>query len=266
MTQMKGSFITAFLLVEFIALLNGFALRAQDERSQMSVKKNNFSTFTRKYTNRGKLWMTRNKAYLRHPDARFGDKYSPNKNAVELFEKRTIDSKFFINQDTPTICYVSTLIQPNAFQKKWTMDYNRCPAYSKGPITAMKHRTRNIRWVLIFKENHPISLLRDGATYFNNWKLYGENEGTETLLASADWTNYTAGDDGIAIKNIFPGIDAEMKVSRGSIKTNFIVHANKFPTYDTLLFRDSFLGGRPGNFTFSNGLRKWFVLLQLISV
>src|ERR1022692_1534951 len=45
-----------------------------------------------------------------------------------------------------------------------------------------------------------------------------------------------------------------MKVSRGSIKTNFIVHANKFPSYKTLLFRDSFLGGHPGNFTFSNGL------------
>src|ERR1700676_228805 len=94
----------------------------------------------------------------------------------------------------------------------------------------------------------------DGRTYFNDWKLYGENGSTETLLATADWTHYTVGDDGIAIKNIFPGIDAEMKVSRGSIKTNFIVHANKFPSYKTLLFRDSFLGGHPGNFTFSNGL------------
>ena len=69
---MKGSFIIVFLLVEFIALLNGFALRAQEGRSQMSVVKNNFTSFTRKYTNRGKLWMAKNKAYLRHPDANFG--------------------------------------------------------------------------------------------------------------------------------------------------------------------------------------------------
>jgi hypothetical protein len=94
----------------------------------------------------------------------------------------------------------------------------------------------------------------DGRTYFNDWKLYVENGNTETLLASADWTHYTAGDDGIAIQNIFPGIDAEMKVSRGSIKTNFIVHANKFPSYKTLLFRDSFLSARPGNLSYSNGI------------
>ena len=45
-----------------------------------------------------------------------------------------------------------------------------------------------------------------------------------------------------------------MKVSKGSIKTNFIVHTNKFSKYKTLLFRDSFLNGNTGNFTFSNGL------------
>ena len=71
---MKGSFITAFLLVEFTALLNGFALRAQEGHSQIPVKKNNFSSFTRKYTDRGILWMAKNKAYLRHPDANFDDK------------------------------------------------------------------------------------------------------------------------------------------------------------------------------------------------
>ena len=74
------------------------------------------------------------------------------------------------------------------------------------------------------------------------------------LLATADWSHYTAGDDGIAFKNIFPGIDAEMKVSRGSIETNFIVHANKFSNYKTLLFRDSFLSGPSGSLSFSKGL------------
>jgi len=121
----KGSFIAVFLLMEFIALLNGFVLHAQERPGQMSVKKDNFTAFTRKYTNRGKLWMERNKNYLQHPDARFDDKYSPNKNAVELFEKRTIDSKFFINQDTPTIVYAQRSSSPMHFKKKWAMDYNR---------------------------------------------------------------------------------------------------------------------------------------------
>ena len=251
--QMKGSFIMVFLLVEFIALINGSALRAQDGRRQMPVIKNNFTSFTRKYTNRGKLWMARNKAYLRHPDANFGDQYSPNSKAVELFEKRTIDSKFYINKDTPSIFYSQRSSGPMHFKKngQWiTIDTRLSP---KGPLL---YEASNQEDPLGFdiKRKSSYIITPDGRTYFNNWKLYGENGSTETLLATADWTNYTAGDDGIVIKNIFPGIDAEMKVLKGSIKTNFIVHANKFSTYKTLLFRDSFLNGHTGNFTFSNGL------------
>ncbi len=250
---MKGSFIIVFLLVELIALLNGSALRAQESRRQQSVIKNNFTSFTRKYTNRGKLWMARNIAYLRHPDANFGDTYSPNKNAVELFEKRTIDSKFYINKDTPSIFYAQRSSGPMHFKRngQWiTIDSRLSP---KGQsIYEASYQEDPLGFDMKRKSSYIIT--PDGRTYFNNWKLYGENGNTETLLATADWTNYTAGDDGIAIKNIFPGIDAEMKVSRGSIKTNFIVHANHFSTYKTLLFRDAFLNGHTGNFTFSNGL------------
>ena len=210
---MKGSFIIVFLLVEFIALLNGHALRAQESHRQMSAIKNNFTSSTRKYTNRGKLWVARNKAYLRHPDANFGDEYSPNSNAVELFKKRTIDSKFFINKDTPTICYSQYSSSPMHFKKngQWvTIDARLTP---KGQLV---YEASNQEHPLGFdiKRKSSYIITPDGRTYFNDWKLYGENGNTETLLATADWTHYTAGDDGIVIKNIFPGIDAEMKVSR----------------------------------------------------
>jgi gliding motility-associated-like protein len=249
---MKGSFIIVFLL-EPVALLSGFALRAQQGRGQMSVVKNNFISFTRKYTDRGKLWRTKNKVYLHHPDANFGDTYSPNNSAVELFGKRTIDSKFFINKDTPSICYAQKSSGPMHFKKngQWvTIDARLSP---KGPL---RYEASNQKDPLGFdiKRKSSYFITSDGRTYFNNWKLYGKNGGPETLLATADWSHYTAGDDGIAFKNIFPGIDAEMKVSRGSIETNFIVHANYFPTYKTLLFRDSFLSVHPGNFIFSNGV------------
>jgi gliding motility-associated-like protein len=251
--QQKGSFILVFLLVEFIALLNGFSVRAQVTQSQMAVKKNNFSSFTRKQTDRGQLWMAKNKAYRLHPDANFKDQYIPNNQAVELFEKRTIDTKFFINKDSPAICYSQQSSGPMHFKKngQWiTIDTRLSP---KGPF---RYEASNQEDPLGFDIQRKSSYIStpDGSTYFNNWKLYGKNGDTETLLAAADWTHYTAGDDGIAFKNIFPGIDAEMKVTRGTIETNFIVHANPFPTYKTLLFRDSFLSSHAGHFTFSNGL------------
>jgi gliding motility-associated-like protein len=265
---MKGSFTIIFLSVELIALLYGSTLRAQQTRPQIPVislpqipvisrsqipdTKNNFTSFTRIYTDRGKLWMARNKAYLHHPNAHFGDIYSPNKNAVELFEKRTIDSKFYINKDIPSICYSQRSSSPMHFKKngQWiTIDSRLSP---KGQLVyEASYQEDPVGFDIKRKSSYIIT--SDGRTYFNNWKLYGANGNTETLLATADWTTYTVGDDGIAIKNIFPGIDAEMKLSRGSIKTNFILHSNKFSTYKTLLFRDSFLNGHSGNFTFSNG-------------
>ena len=60
-----------------------------------------------------------------------------------------------------------------------------------------------------------------------------------TLLSSANWTNFTAGDDGIHVTNIFDGIDAQFIVQRGAIKTNFIIKKNKFGTFDELIFRDA---------------------------
>jgi gliding motility-associated-like protein len=251
--QLKGSFVIVFILVEFIALVNGSALRAQDGYRQIPVIKNNFSSFTRKYTNRGILWMAKNKAYMRHHDANFGDQYSPNRNAVELFEKRTIDSKFYINKDTPSIFYSQRSSGPIHFKKngEWiTIDTRISP---KGPLLYEASNQEDPVGFDIKRKSSYI-LTPDGRTYFNDWKLYGENGSSKTLLATADWTHYTAGDDGIAIKNIFPGIDAEMKVSKGSIKTNFIVHRNHFSSYKRLLFKDSFLNGHSGNFTFSNGL------------
>jgi gliding motility-associated-like protein len=250
---MKGSFIIVFILVECFALINGSALRAQNGPRQSILTKNNFNSFTRKYTNRGKLWMARNTAYINHQDANFIDEYSPNRNAVELFEKRTMDTKFYINKDTPSIFYSQRSSGPIHFKKngQWITIDTRL-----SPIGQSLYEASNQEYPLGFdvKRKSSYIITAEGRTYFNNWKLYGENGNTRTLLATANWTQYTAGDDGIAIKNIFPGIDAEMKVSKGAIKTSFIVHANKFPAYKTLLFRDSFLNGHSGHFTFSNGV------------
>ncbi|HTB24341.1 MAG TPA: hypothetical protein VK711_03180, partial [Puia sp.] len=258
---MKGSFIIVFLWVEFIAILHGSPLRAQQgrpqipviSRRQVQVPKNNFTSFTRKYINRGPIWMIRNRAYLNHPDANFADRYSPGSAAVEIFGKRTVDTKFYINKDNPSIVYSQRSSSPMHFKKngQWVTIDTRI--YPKGPLL---YEASNQEDPLGFdiKRKSSYIITGDGRTYFNAWKLYGKNGGAEILLANADWTHYTAGDDGIAIKNIFPGIDAEMKVSRGSIKTNFIVHTNKFSSYKTLLFRDSFLNGHDGNLSFSNGL------------
>ncbi len=257
---MKGSFITAFLCVECFLLLTGFSASAQQAGKLQSViggkpvsgNKNNFTSFTRKYTLRGKEWTLRNKAFLSHPDAHFDDTRSPDKNAVEIFEKRTINSKYFVNTESPSVFYARKSSSPLHFKKNGQWITIDARLGRKGP---MLYEASNQEDPLGFdmKSKSSYIVTPAGKTSFNDWKLYGKKGGAETLLATANWTLFSAGDDGIRIKNIFPGIDAEMKVSRGSVKTNFIIHANRFSAYKLLLFRDSFKSGQAGNFTFSNG-------------
>ncbi|MBN4062310.1 gliding motility-associated C-terminal domain-containing protein, partial [Bacteroidales bacterium AH-315-I05] len=52
-----------------------------------------------------------------------------------------------------------------------------------------------------------------------------------------DWSNYSVGDDGLYVTNIFPSIDLRLKVYHGAVKTDFILK-NKIPDVDKLVIRD----------------------------
>lgn len=78
-----------------------------------------------------------------------------------------------------------------------------------------------------------------GKVYFNNWTLWTRTNDNERLAANANWSNYTIGDDGMYVNNIFNGIDAELVVSRGAIKTNFIIKKNLYGAFDALIFKDN---------------------------
>ncbi|MCF0075176.1 gliding motility-associated C-terminal domain-containing protein [Dyadobacter sp. CY261] len=70
-------------------------------------------------------------------------------------------------------------------------------------------------------------------------------------LASANWQDYAAGDNGLKIRNIFPGVDAEMRVQKGRIKTNLIVREWGFLGYDSFFFSDHYGTGGKGRLVFN---------------
>jgi len=62
-------------------------------------------------------------------------------------------------------------------------------------------------------------------TFNKNLELYHlDRKGTIQSLGAPDWSNFSAGDDGILIRNFYPGIDLQMIVSEGSLETNFILN------------------------------------------
>ena len=92
-----------------------------------------------------------------------------------------------------------------------------------------------------------------GTIQFNQWKLKGIKNNIKITIANSNWSIYTIGENGIRVTNIFEGIDLELKFSRGSIKSNFIIRENNYAEYESLVFEDEFVSNTDGFFVFANG-------------
>jgi len=160
--------------------------------------------------------------------------------ATEIMEKRTRNSRYYIDNKNPTkftqlFSYGGNL----NYEKdgKWLSADQKLKSLGAGKYIA-EHQQEPVG----FDINTKTAFIetRAGRVSFNNWSLIGAKGGKENILAFANWSHYSAGDDGIMIYNIFPGIDAEMKVQFGAIKTNFIINENRFPEVEKFIFKDDF--------------------------
>jgi gliding motility-associated-like protein len=199
---------------------------------------NNFTSFSNKYKAPDNKWLANNKGYANHPDAGFIND-EPVPNAIEILSKRTRDSRYFIDRDTASKFYIIQAYGDINYQKdgQW-LSIDKCLQPVSKNILEASHQQEPVGFDLQKKISYIKTI--DGTFYFNNWQLSGQDQNGEKILAKADWSNISTGDDGIKINNIFPGIDAEMIVNRGSVKTNFIVKQNKFKGYRQLIFTDEF--------------------------
>ena len=169
-----------------------------------------------------------------------------NADATEVIEKRTINSKYYIDKRNPAKFYELFSYGGNLHYLKngklQTIDSRLAPA-SKGLFLASQQEEP-----VGFDANKKMAFIETvaGKVNFNNWTLIGQKTGVQSVLAHADWSDYTAGDDGMLVHNLFPGIDAEMTVRRGAIKTNFIIRNNQFPLMDKLILQDQFSTAKEG--------------------
>jgi gliding motility-associated-like protein len=226
-------------------------LQAQGKTHQVPAHKPNFSSFTIKYDRQGILSIPENKVQALPADAGLRDKIIASTNAVEIFSKRTRDSKFYINRDTPSVFYTAKSIGALHYLKngQWlTIDERLEPIHDN--IYESDHQEEPVGFDVKKRTSYVKS--HEGNIYFNNWSLFGRKNGSFVLLAKANWSNVSEGDDGIRVANIFPGIDAEMRVFRAQVKTDFIIHRLAFPSYDLIEFRDVFSSESQGLLAFSS--------------
>jgi len=134
--------------------------------------------------------------------------------------------------------------------------------YSQAGYTPL-HMQRNNRWISIDGRLKPagngryhagdqhipvtLDLLQgytqlhnpEGSFIFNrNLELLWEKDGHTQSLGMASYSDYTAGEDGAMIKNLWPGIDMEIHTGLGNIKTNFILAQRPQQDGGKLIIRD----------------------------
>lgn len=201
----------------------------------------NYRRFTAQQKKGDPQWLAYNPGKADHPDAGWNAPWQPIPHAVELLEHRTATTRRFIDPENPSRIFAQSSYTPLHYQKngEWLTLDPRLRPLSESIFEA----TRQPEPVGVDTELKTTYLRTQAGTIsFNNWKLKGRKGKDLTWLADANWTAFTVGDDGIFITDLFPGIDAEMTVALGQIKTNLIVKTGQFLACDELIFEDHFSG------------------------
>jgi len=233
------SFLTVCCVSVFLLSTAAFGQMLPQEG--MKVKEKNFSSLTSpERASDLDNWKKFNDPNdYDHPEFGYLPADAPCENCVEVLSKRKIDERYFLNVNDPTEYYQQKSLGDLNMLKNgdWvTVDHTLNRVSSGVFASAMGFEP-----VQLNAGSQQTSIQTPAGTVsFNNWTLFTAAGGILTMRGQADWTHYTVGEDGMYITNVFPGIDAELIVFRGAVKTNFILRENLFGTYDELVFRDRY--------------------------
>ncbi len=218
----------------------------------MEMSGENFYTFPQRLKGKAAEWKKYNQSKeYDHPEFGLLPDGAPCETCVEVYDKRKADERYFRStEDTSLFYQQKSLGILNALvDGRWvTVDHKLKPGAS-----GVYYSSYTAEQVSIDVNAKEVSIqTAAGKIAFNNWNLLARRNGKDEWLASADWSRFTAGEDGIYITNIFKGIDAELRVFRGAVKTNFIMKTNEYGVFDALIFRDDFNKGQQTAIAFSD--------------
>ena len=240
-------------LIGFILNIAFFSF-AQNNPKGMEVKQNNFTSFRQTNENGKNLssWKQFNlPQFYSHPEFGKLPFNAPCEECVEILDRRTGDYRYFIDANDHQKFYVQKSVGDINYLENnyWVAKDIALQAVTN---TIFESRKSAQKVGVDIQNKRTYIETTSGKVYFNQWKLIGLNGTTETFIANANWDNFTIGEDGIKITNVFPHVDAQLMVLNGAIKTNFIIKQNSFVQYDQLVFRDAMDATQPVTLSFKN--------------
>ncbi|MFT3823557.1 MAG: gliding motility-associated C-terminal domain-containing protein [Chitinophagaceae bacterium] len=216
----------------------------------------NYNSFPQKQQGDLKQWRKYNNPEdYNHPEFGYLPYGAPGANCVEVLSKRKANERYFRStEDSGKVFIIKSWGSLNIFKDgRWlAIDQKLSEAgngkYVSGVTAAQVSFDvpgKNIGITTPF-----------GKISFNNWTLWAKKKGQLVKLDNPDWSHYTIGEDGMYVTNIFKGIDAEIRVMRGAIKTNFVIRSIQYGDFEELHFRDVFNNGAGTWIRFSNDASK----------
>lgn len=231
---------SAVCLLPFMAT----AQKAIDVREGMVSRERNYRTFTSQYRRVTDEVRQKNNGLEQHPELGMLFAEAPAADVYELIDRRTEMSKTFIKEGTNGAEVLQQTSSHSMHYKddkgRWMTIKTQLSQEGKGIYAAWAQPIP----VAIDANAGFTSLGRtDADIRFNNGLelVYQAPDGSETSLGHADWSDHTAGDDGVYVTDAWPGVDMEIYVARGTAKTNFYIkHAMTAYAAGKLLVRDHF--------------------------
>lgn len=225
------------------SLLYHSSLQAQHAVKGLKPSNDNYTSFFQPSVLQIAEVQQHNKGYEQNPELGLITEVAPCAQCYELIGERTLTSKTYIKAGTggkERLFQNSThpLHYKDAQGNLRTIHSVLQPSNKQGIYTATEQEVP----VIADAQTRQITLGKTGRQITLNSQLeliFKGLNGTETNLGSANWNNHTAGDNGIYVHNAWPGIDIEMRLFRGGMKTNFIIN-KPLPSYalGELLVRD----------------------------
>lgn len=201
--------LSIFLFNLFIAS----SLFAQNKAAKgMEPKIDNFSSFAEKTLKNSEVWKKVNQPeFYSHPEFGILPKDAPCNNCIEDLSKRKIDERYFVNVNDLNEYYLQKAMGQlhEQVNGQWLTIDHRLNSSENGTYLSGFFLDQ-----AGFQINEKFSFLQVGneKLHFNQWKLILKVNNILQEPLNANWDNYSVGEDGVRIVEIFPGIDAEMRV------------------------------------------------------
>lgn len=186
-----------------------------------------------------------------HPEFGILPEHAPDEACVEILDKRTAHERTFVNITDSSKKYIQ---QSYGIINEWKDGYwisvrNNIQATQNG---IFENRSQTSQVILNTIKRNTTFKEANRQLFFNNWILLVKKENKIIQSLAANWSHYSVGDNGIFIQNIFAGIDAEIIILNGKVKTNFIIRRNELGVFDELVFRDRYKSTKALTFAFEN--------------